>query len=316
MRFCCLLLAVTVLSGTSAWAGSPKTAFGPAGDGYYEFDTGVVKGTLRLDGKSQGLSSVVDVESGAEIAHGGNLPGIFSYYRVFSGGKRYGHAARDWPTVSKLLGDGAVEVRFPPGEDHPLEMTAVYRWKSPDTLDLETIVEPQRAMADFEVFLSSYFAKEMRALVYVKPNFHGGGRPGLMPADVNPLVDGTYLMFPRDRASVMMIFDGRWQYPPNPVQWSITRLLAAPLALRRNEKTGLTAVMMSPPEDCFGVSTPYNKTPPDGVAGHVSLYLSLFGRDLAAGQRARARCRIVFGRNVSDPQAIALYETYIQEQKR
>lgn len=313
-----LLVVASSLWGVTVTAGaeSPNLAFRPAGDGYFEFDTGTVKGKIRLDGRSQGIASLVDVESGVDVAHGGNLPGIFSFYRIFSTDTRYGHAARDWPTVSKILPDGALEVRFPPAEDHPLEMTAIYRWTAPDALDLETTVTPQRDMPRFEVFLSSYFAKDMRALVYVKPNFHGGGKPQLLPADVNPLVDGTYLMFPRDRASALMIFDRRWEHPPNPVQWSVTRRLAGPLAVRRNEQTGLAAAIMAPPEHCFAVATPYNKTPPDGVAGHNSTYLSLFGRDLKTGQSARARCRLVVARKLTDDRAIELYEKYRKEQNR
>ncbi|MBN2474260.1 MAG: hypothetical protein JXB62_06615 [Pirellulales bacterium] len=310
MRCRCLWLVLIALPAATVVADSPDLSFRPAGDGYYRFDTGVVRGALRLDGRSQGISSLVDVTTGEEIAYGSDHPGIFSPYRVFSTDTRYGHAARDWPTIVRRLPDGAIEARFPPADDHPLQMVIVYRWKTSDTLDVEAMVAPERAMPRFELFMSSYFAKQMRALVYVKPNFHGTGRPELLPADVNPLVDGTYLMFPRDRAAAELIFDRRWEYPPNPVQWSVTRWLAGPLAVRRNEQSGLTAVMMASPEDCFAVATPYNKTPPDGVAGHASLYLSLFGRDLDAGQTARARMRLVVGRSLTDQQAIQLYEAY------
>jgi len=99
------------------------------------------------------------------------------------------------------------------------------------------------------------------------------------------------------------------------VQWSVTRWLAAPLAMRREEKSGVAAVLMSPPEDCFAVATPYNRTPPDGVAGHQSIYLSLFGRDVKAGETARAHSRLVVGR-LSDQQAVEQYETYLAERKK
>ena len=307
------VLLLIAASSTCAAAAPPNLAFRPAGEGYFEFDTGTVKGKIRLDGRSQGIASLVDVASGVDVAHGGGLPGVFSFYRIFSTDTRYGDAARNWPTVSKVLPDGALQVRFPPAADHPLVLTAVYRWTAPDVLDLQTTVTPQRDMPRFEVFLSSYFAKEMRSLVYVKPNAHGRGKPQLLPADVNPLVDGTYLMFPRDRAAALMIFDRRWEQPPHPVQWSVTRHLAGPLAVRRNEQTGLAAAVMAPPEDCFAVATPYNKTPPDGVAGHNSTYLSLFGRDLKTGQSARARSRLVVARKLTDERAIELYEAYRKE---
>ena len=83
--------------------------------------------------------------------------------------------------------------------------------------------------------------------------------------------------------------------------------LAAPLALRRDAKRGLTAVIMAPAGDCFAVSMPY------GEDGHRSVYLSLFGRDLKAGETASARARMVIGKAISDQQAIELYEAYRKE---
>lgn len=305
-----VLVVVAVLSASLAVGAEPATlAFKPAAEkGYFEFDTGVLRGRVKLDGKFQGICSLVHVPSGVEIA---KAPGLLSYYRIFSTDTRYGAAARDWPTTARLLADGALEVTWAPAEEHPLEIVAVHRWTAPDTLDLETTVRPQRDMPHMEVFLSSYVTKDFQASVYVKPNKFEKGGPMLMAADVNPLVDGTYLMFPRDRQAVQMIFDRRWEFPPSPVQWSITRWLAGPMAVRRSPESKLAVVVMAPPEDCFAVATPYNKTPPDGVAGHSSLYLSLFGRDLAAGETARARSRLVVRENLSDAQAIELYQQYV-----
>jgi hypothetical protein len=300
------------LGVATATAGAAELAFKPAEPGFFAFDTGVVRGKLRLDGRSQGVASLVHVATGKEITYGGEHPGIFSPYRVFSTDTRYGHAARDWPAESKLLEDGAVSARWPAADDHPVEITGVYRWSAPDTLDLELTVRPRIAMPRFELFLSSYFSAGFDASVYVKPNRFAQGEPRFLRADVNDLVDGTYLMFPRDREAALMIFDRRWERPPNPVQWSVTCHLAAPLAVRKDDASGLAAVMMAPAEDCFAVATPYNKTPPDGVAGHKSLYLSLFGRDLGAGQTARARCRLVVGRELSDRQIIERYFAYVR----
>jgi hypothetical protein len=152
-------------------------------------------------------------------------------------------------------------------------------------------------------------------LVYAKPSIHGAGTPAFVPADWSPAVDGTYLMFPRDRQAGLMIFDGRWEFPPSPVQWSVMKYLAAPLAMRRNPQNNVAALMMSPPEDCFAIAAPYNKTPPDGVAGHCSLYQSLFGRNLKAGETARARIRLIVG-PIADEKAVELYQQYLKEQKQ
>ena len=73
----------------------------------------------------------------------------------------------------------------------------------------------------------------------------------------------------------------------------------------RDAKSGLTAVLMAPAEDCFAVSTPY------GEESHRSVYLSLFGRDLKAGEMASARARLLIGKAISDHQAIELYDRYL-----
>jgi hypothetical protein len=82
---------------------------------------------------------------------------------------------------------------------------------------------------------------------------------------------------------------------------------AGALGVRRDAASGLAALMMAPPSDCFAVLMPY------GEEGHRSLYLSLFGRDFKTGETAAARTRLVIGRSVSDQQAVAYYENYVKE---
>ena len=81
--------------------------------------------------------------------------------------------------------------------------------------------------------------------------------------------------------------------------------LSAPLALRRDAKSGLTAVLMSRPNDCFAVAMPY------GEEGHRAVYLSLFGGDLKAGQETSASARLVIGKDVSEGRAMELYRAYL-----
>ena len=116
---------------------------------------------------------------------------------------------------------------------------------------------------------------------------------------------GDWQTFPRDDAAAAISPTAGGARPPNPVTWKMMPRLAAPLALRRDAKSGLTAVLMSRPDDCFAISTPY------GEEGHRSLYLSLFGRDLKAGQAASARARLVIGKNISDDRALGLYREYL-----
>jgi len=304
-------VVLVVLGSAAVFGQERRLAFAPLEDGYCSFDTGLLQGKMKLDGKFQGIASVVYGPRGMELA---KAPGLFSYYRVFSTDTRYGKAARDWPLSVKVHDDGALEIHFPAGEEHPLEITGTFRWVSPDTLDLETVVRPEVAMPRMEVFLSSYVVAGFDAMVYLKPNrFARGKSPSFVRADWSELLDGNYLVFPRDREALLLVYDRRWDIPPSPGTWAFTRYLAAPIALRRHAESGITVALMSPPQDCFAISTPYNQQPPDNVAGHSSLYLSLFGRDLAAGETARAHCRLVIAKDLDDQQIVERYAKYVAE---
>jgi inhibitor of cysteine peptidase len=302
------------MAGTALAGDVPdELAFRPADeDGFYAFDTGVLRGKVRLNGRSQGITELAHVPSGQPIAAGGRLPGLFSYYRVLAENARYGKAARDWPTRKKILRDGALAVFWPAGEGHPLEMTAVYRFSAPDTLDVLTTVKPLEDMAALEIFTSAYFEKPFRARVYVTPPGDAAAGPRFVPVDRPSDAGGRYVMIPRDERALGWIRDGRWTYPPNPVDWDVIRWLAAPLVMRRDESTGLTALMMCPARDCFAVSSPWNPATPES-GGYRSLYHSLFGRDMKAGQTAQARCRLVVARGISDREAVRRYERYLEE---
>jgi hypothetical protein len=254
--------------------------------GEYTFDTGVLRGTLRQSGKSLGLAPVIHVATGARLDRS---MGILSFYRVFTTGKRYGAGAWDWPKAP----------------DRPFEMTALYRWKDAQTIDLETTVTARQDLSKFESFLATYLSEAFPTpCVYVRDDPEAQGKPGLLPARKTY---GDWQMFPRDEQVLPISRDGRWGLQPNPVNWTIMPQLAAPLCLRRGAGNGLVAVLMAPSEECFAVATPYEGE------GHYSLYMSRFGRDFKAGETAKARTRLVIAPGVSDEQAISLYHQYMKE---
>lgn len=284
---------------------SPKITISADGKGGYTFDTGVLRGTLCPNGKLQGLTSVTHIPSGIRLDRS---MGILSFYRVFTTGKRYGQGAWEWPATAKLLPDSAVQVTSPATADRPFDLSATYRWKDPQTLDVETIVTAQKDLSKFESFLASYFDEAFPSpFVYVSENPELGGKPGFLPAKKSL---GDWQMFPRDAQVVPIIRDGRWQLEPNPVSWTIMPRLNSPLCLRRGTANGPTVIVMAPPEDCFAVATPC-----EGEA-HYSLYLSRFGRDIKAGETAKARARFMIVPNTSDAQVIALYQQYVNELSR
>jgi len=279
-----------------------KLAFTANKDGGYKFDTGILRGGLRENGKGLGLTSGAHVATGTTLS---GAYGILSYYRVFTTNKRYGTAAWSWPGTSKLLPDGAVQVTWPEADNRPFEMAAIYRFRDGSTLDVETIVKANEDLSKFEVFLASYFHESFPLpKVYVTPDPKIVGKRTFMTAKKS---FGDWQMFPRDYDVLPIIRDGRWQKQPNPVDWKIMPLMAKPIALRRGSDTAPTAILMAPPDDCFAISTPYEGE------GHYSTYFSLFGRDIEAGRTARARLRLVVIEAVSNREILNLYEKYMKD---
>ena len=92
----------------------------------------------------------------------------------------------------------------------------------------------------------------------------------------------------------------------NPLQPTRTELLV---------DTGITVAMMGLPQDYFAIGSPWNPATPN-AKGYRSLYLSLFGRTLKAGQAATTRCRLVINRQLGDDQAVRRYEAFAREAVR
>ena len=280
----------------------PKLAFTENEGGGYEFNTGILRGRLHEAGKGLGLSSMVHVPTGTTL---NGAYGILSYYRVFTTNKRYGTAAWSWPCTSKLLPDGAVQVTWPEGDDRPFEMAAIYRFHDSSTLDVETIVKPRKDLSKFEVFLASYFHESFPLpKVFVAAFPETVGKRTFLTAKKS---FGNWQMFPRNDYVVPIIRDGRWQKEPNPIDWKIMPAMAMPIALRRGSNASLTAILMAPPDDCFAIATPYEGE------GHYSMYFSLFGRDIKAGQTAKARLRLVVKNITSNREILNLYQKYMKD---
>jgi hypothetical protein len=289
--------ALTAFRSSPAAAADGLVFLGPD-NGEYQFDTGILKGVLHRGGRSTGLLPVSDVASGKVLT---KSMGWLSPYRTLSTGTQHGYGAWDWASETRLLPDGAVEVRWLANDTYPLNMTAVYRWSAANTADLEMAVTPQKDLPQLEIFVASYFEGFTQAFVYAQDAATGQAK--FVPALKE---DAVWHVFPRDGEVAKLVGDGRWQHPPAPVTWTVRNPLAAPLAIRRNPELGLTALVMSPPEDCFAVYTPY------GEEGHGSLYLGLLGCDVKAGQTATGRARLVMARGSSHEAAVSVYQAYLK----
>ena len=261
----------------------------------YHFDTGSLHGVLRAGGKSFGIGPVIDTRSGVTVA---GMLGLFGPYRLLDADKRYLPDARDWPSTSRRLPDTGVEVRWQADAEHPFDLEIVYRWASTNALDAMITVTAHQPLRRFEVFLASYFQGF--------PAVYGYGLHGFVEIKKEM---GDWLSFPRDSAAETIIADGRWLRPPHPVTFKPVARYAGALGIRRDAASGLTGLVMAPPDECFAVLMPH------GEDGHRSLYLSLFGRDFNDGEKATARARLVIGHDVTDKQAIEGYEAYLKEIK-
>jgi len=278
-----------------AVAAEKKLAFVAAGK-EFTFDTGALRGTLRGGGQSKGLLPVFDCATGTALA---KSLGLLSPYRMLDSETRYGHAAWDWASEATLLANGAVMVHWTADSEHPFDMTAVYRWSAANALDLTIRLTARKQLRKMEIFVSSYFDGFPDTVVYAgdKPSFIGA------PKDV-----GKWQMFPRDEEAVKLIQDGRWKRGKNPVEWVIRPKYALPVAIRRDHERQLAAVVMTRPQDCFAMACPQDEE------AHRSIYLSLFGRDLKNGESVEARARLVIGRNITNEQALKLYEKFRADQ--
>ncbi|MBI5683974.1 MAG: hypothetical protein HZC54_02740 [Verrucomicrobia bacterium] len=274
-----------------AMAAENKLGFVAAGK-EFAFDTGALRGTLRGGGQSKGLIPAFDCASGAALT---KSLGLFSHYRLFEENKRFGKAAWDWASEAKLVGNGALEVRWTADDAHPFDMMAVYRWSAPNALDLTTRVTARKELKRFEVFLASYFEGFPTTVVWA------GDKPAFVSASKEA---GKWHMFPRDEAAVKMIQDGRWKYPPSPVEWTIRPKLAAPLAIRRDAERKLAAVLMTRAEDAYAIACPQDEE------GHRSLYFSLFGRDLKNGESVEAKSRLMICHEITNEKALELYNEF------
>jgi hypothetical protein len=266
----------------------------------YTFDTGILKGVLRLKGRSIGLVPVVYTEVGSEIATG---EGLLNHYRVFTLGKRFGYGARRWPSTSELQADGSVKVFWQATPDRPFDLQATYSWFAPNTIDLVTSVRAKTKLESFEVFLASYYRPTFTdSRVWASSDPRGSLKAGFVSADRE---HGEWLAFPRDEQAVEVIGDGRWDLEPHPLAWTLMPNFALPLATRRDPHSGVTVIVMTQYDDCFGIFTPY------GEESHISNYMSLFGHYIEAGKTVSAHSRLVVLLDPTEAEILRISDNFL-----
>ncbi len=289
----------TVAPRTQVTVPASNLSFREDGLGNLVFDTGVVRGGVKKDGKGEGLKPLTFCDANVPID---GSHGLFIPYRFLTTKKRYGFGSWEWPHTGKVLEHGEAELAWSEAVDRPFAFQSIYRWRSADTLDLTLTFTPDTDLEKFELFLGSYFRGFTKSKAYTQDA--GLGLPGFLEA---PKEKGDMQLFPKNQDVMPMINDGRWTFPPYPNKWAIRPSLAAPLGLRQEPRSGVTVLLMAAPEDCFALSMSEQQ------AKLGAFYLSLFGKDVKKGQTLTAHARLVFGKNIADAQAVQKYKEYLKD---
>ncbi len=264
--------------------------------GEYLLNTGWLKGVFRPEGKSLGFEPLNIVSPEICLSHS---PGILNFYRVFKTNHRFGESMREIESKAKLLNPRTIEVIWEPSEQTPFELRAIYECKDSKTIDLDVFVKPMVDLPNFEVFLSSYLNER-----FPEPFIYAKDESGESKFLSTPPELGVWHAFPRDEDAINIIKDGRWTYPPSPVDWIIRPFFAEPIIYRRDKESGLVVLQMAQKDSCFSIMAPHVGE------SHYSMYFSLFGRDIKQAESVRARIRMVVD-YLSNDEILQKYKEFI-----
>jgi len=268
------------LAATSESADRPILLKETETPGEYHLDTGELKGTLRASGLSFGFAPLHHVSTETELT---SIMGLLNYYRVFTVKHRYGESMRALPSAATMESENTIRVHWPADTGRPFALTGIYHIVSVNTIDLITIVEAKDELPNFDVFIASYLSNRFPVSSVCIRN----QEQDTVSFETAEKEAGVWQAFPRDDAAIQIIRDGRWTINPSPVDWAIRPAFFVPLIYRRNPETGLTIAMMARTEDCFAVFTP------ERDETHYSMYFSLFGKTIQAGENVSTRIRLL-----------------------
>jgi hypothetical protein len=230
-----------------------------------------------------------------------------SLFRVYARNACLGEL-RATPYAARPLENG-VEYAWQPFVGHAVALTCRITIQSPNAIDLDLTLKSYAAYTGYEILLSSYWA----------PGFEPGGyvRSGNAPRQIRPhsneVYAGQYLFFPQDTQAAGLLTDGRGARGRWCWEQCVGRRYALPMGFFSNGQ--VDALLMGRPADVSAVGMSYaGDEQTDPVAGHRGLYLSLFGRDLAAGEAWRTRVRLVVDAFAGDAaKHLREYERFIGE---
>lgn len=259
--------------------------------GMWRFETDEMEGLLDPVGARHGIKTLTHRATGVDVVH--EKYDLLNLFLLFAQNRCMG-TAREYERDVKFEG-GRMTVLWPANDTHQAELEAVYELSGPATMDLAVTVRSNWPYPKYEVFLSNYFNQAMAPWVYLQecPYVDPPDAPQWAAPTANDVFAGTGLVFPRDFHASRNSVDGRWTGIWALYQWNPQRMHELPICMQVDADSGVAAVLMSRPEDCYAVVTGYaNAHPEDPFGNQNPMYLSLFGEDLSPGDERTAHVRL------------------------
>ncbi len=237
--------------------------------------------------------------------------GMLNFFRVLIRGGYLTELRAEKPEVRPEK-DG-VTLTYLPTVRRQAKVIIRFTFREPNIIDMDLSVEALANYPGFEILLSSYQAEGFVSGAYVAKKEFEPSEPEQIRIPDQPMIHGVWPFFPRDEAGANLLTDGRHQKGRWYWRMAIGRRYGFPMAFF--SKGDVDVLLMGRPEDVYAVGATYEgdaKT--DNLAAHRSLYLSLLGEDLAAGETRRTQMRMIIDEFGSDPaKHAALYETFLRE---
>ncbi len=256
----------------------------------FDFETEHIQGTIRLDDAYHGVTRLVDKRTGRQVIDARySALNLFKLMSVNQAMAQPRHMER---TIR--ASEHWVEVEWAPTDAHHARLTARYEVSAPDAIDVTVTVQSQGTYRGYELFMSSYFDKEMIPYLYLQSR---ALEPELVLPTVSDVFRGTVLVFPRDAHSARPCLDGRWDRKERDtptVQMCPLRRYSYCLAFLADPDKQVAVALMADPGDCYAISTRYYaEDDADRLASYSAFDLSLFGDDLLPNVQRSVTVRLV-----------------------
>jgi len=280
-----------------------------------EFNLSELSGVVNFS-KSHHFSKVLYKPSNMLISPDGSgmeHVGLLNFFRVLISGGYLTELREEKPLV-KAEKDG-VTLTWLPTIRRQANVTIRFTFCEPNIIDMDMSVETLTNYPGFEILLSAYLAPGFVSGAYVAKKEFGPVVPEQIRITDQPMIHGVWPFFPRNEAGANLLTDGRHQKGRWYWRMAVGRRYSMPMAFFN--KGEVDVLVMGRPEDVYAVGVTYEGDPEtDNIAAHRSLYLSMFGEDLVAGEGRRTQMRMIIGKFGSDQNKhTSLYEAFLNDVK-